>query len=249
MMITTFDRFMFTQVGLDSAALTMLGTVVHTPRVPGQYRGTVRAGGLPEATFYVSVDPQCAVAQVNIDLASLMAPASATTQAAGDCGCGSGDGEAGGSPRFVVHPKGYIVFHVSGGAGGYSVNLRRAEEDVEHKAYDTRQLQAGDIFAAVVIRPGTYAMKNLVSGAQGELTVAYPVIGKTAFKPPPALHVDCGKTFEPRAVHLLPSQGLNVHVLEAAHLKIELLRADDGPGNAPPGTRGGWKKTRLPAES
>jgi hypothetical protein len=248
-MITTFDRFMFTQVGLDSAALTMLGTVVHTPRVAGEYRGTVRAGGLPEATFYVGVDPQCAVAQVNIDLAALMAPASGTTKAAGECGCGSGGGDTGGSPRFVVHPKGYIVFHVGGGAGGFSVNLRRADENPDHKAWDTRQLQAGDIFAAVVIRPGTYAMKNLVTGAEGELTVAYPVIGKTAFKPPPPLHVDCGKTFEPRAVHLLPSQGLNVHVLEPAHLKIELLRADDGPEQRPPGTRGGWKKTGLAAES
>lgn len=244
-MITTFDRFIFTQVGLDSAALTMLGTIVHCPRVAGEYRGTVRAGGLPEATFYVSVDPQCAVAQVNVDLASLMAPAAGATKAAGDGCCGSDDG--GSSPRFTVHPKGYIVFHVGGGAGGFSVNLRRADEDVNHKAWDTRQLQAGDIFSAVVIRPGTYAMRNLVSGAEGELTVAYPVVGKTAFKPPPPLQVECGKSFEPSAVHLLPSQGLNVHICEPAHLRIELLRADDGPKERPPGARGGWKKAGLPA--
>jgi hypothetical protein len=107
------------------------------------------------------------------------------------------------------------------------------------------QLQAGDIFAAVVIRPGVYAMKNLLTGAHAELTVAYPVMGKTAFMPPPALHVECGKAFEPPAVHLLPMQGLNVHVQEAAHLRIELLRADDGPsGNKPPQTRRGWKKAR-----
>ena len=253
-MFNTSDRYLFTQLGLDSAALTRLGSIVHGPREPGEYRGTVRgAGKLPEATFYVSVDPDCAVAQVDIDLARLMGEPGrgAATPPASDCGCGGGAaGAGGGVPRFIVHPKGYLVFHVGAGAGGFSVNLRRAEEDPGHKAWDSRvQLQRGDIFAAVVMRPGDYEMRNLLTGARAELAVAYPVVGETAFKPPPALHVQCGKAFEPSAVRLLPTQGLNVHVEEAAHLRIELLRPDDGPQGDRPPTRGGWKKRGLPAAS
>jgi hypothetical protein len=151
-MLTTFDRFLFTQIGLDSASLTMLGTVVHGFREAGEYRGTVRVSDRPEATFYVSVDKSCAVAQANIDLAKL------TAGNAADAGCC--DERAG--PRFVVHPKGYAVFHVGSGPGGYSVNVRRADEDPKLKAYDSRELQPGDIYSAVLF------------GAQASLSVVSP---------------------------------------------------------------------------
>ncbi len=236
-MPNTFDRFLFTQIGLDSASLTMLGSVVHGFQEPGEYRGTVRAGGLPEAAFTVSVDKQCAVAQVNIDLDQLLNPDAKT----GDTAC-CADGSG---PRFVVHPKGFVVFHVGRGRGGYAVNVRRADENPELKAYDTKQLQPGDVFAAMLIRPGTYRISNVLNQAEGELTVSYPVIGKTAFKPPPPLHLECGEGFEPKALKLYPSQGLNVHVKVPAHLKIELLRADDGPGSGDPASptgRAGWQK-------
>ncbi len=234
-MMTTFDRFLFTQIGLDSAALTMLGTVVHSFREPGEYRGTVRSGNQPEATFYVSVDKSCAVAQVNIDLAKLTGqrPDDATC-------CGEHDG-----PRFVVHPKGYAVFHVGGGAGGYSVNVRRADENPDLKAYDTRVLQPGDIYSAVLIRPGTYSVKNMLSKGHAQLTVAYPTVGKTPFRPPPPIDVECADSFEPHAIRLLPSQGLNFHLKVPAHIKIELTKADDGPASKAPSGRSGWKKAGL----
>ena len=231
-MLTTFDRFLFTQIGLDSGALTMLGTVVHSFREAGEYRGTVRVADRPEATFYVSVDKTCAVAQVNIDLAKLI------SDSAGDADCC----EEIAGPRFVVHPKGYAVFHVGSGPGGYSVNVRRADEDRNLKAYDSRELQPGDIFSAVFIRPGTYAIKNLLSKAEGEFTVAYPVVGKTAFRPPPPVNVECGQGFDPRSVQLHPSQGINFHVKASARIKIELTRPEDGPGPQEPTGRSGWEK-------
>src|SRR4051812_1132874 len=131
------DRNLFDQIGLDSAAITMLGTVVHRFGEPGQYRGTVRAGDRLEATFYISVDPNCAVAELPIDLARLADPSSGSEGCCAD--------KTGGQP-FIVHPRGYAVFHVSSGAGGYHVNVRRADEDRDVKAYDTRALQPEDIF-------------------------------------------------------------------------------------------------------
>ena len=218
-MTTTFDPNFFTQIGLDSGALTMLGAIVHSFAEPGEYRGTVRRDDQPEATFYVSVDRQCAVAETVIDLAKI---ASGDSQGPACCPEATG-------PRFVVHPKGYAVFHVSGGAGGYALNVRRAEEDPALKAYDTRELQRGDIFSAILLRPGRYAVRNTVSDAQAEVTVAYPTVGKTAYSPPPPLEVKCGEDIDPRRMELQPMQGLNFHVEAPSRIRIELLEPDDGP--------------------
>lgn len=217
-MLSNFDSYLFTQFGLDSAALTMPASVIHSFCEAGQYRGTVRRSAGPEATFYVSVDKHCAVAQVNIDLAKIVAG----PPDAGEC-CGDG-----GEHRFVVHPKGYVLFHVGGGAGGYSVNIRIASEERALPAYDTRQLQPGDRFAGVLLRPGTYSMRNQAGKAEGELVVAYPVLGRTPNRPAP-VSIVCGDYFDPPRVELVPAQGIVFDIQQAAHIKVELLRADDGP--------------------
>lgn len=209
-----FDQHLYTQIGLDSGALTQLGAVVHAFGEPGEYRGTARRGDLPEATFQVSVDPGCAIAQVNIDLAMLVED---------DDPCGDD------TRRFTVHPQGFAVFRVSKGSGGYSVNVRRADENRAVKAYDSRRLEEGDIFAAMLLRPGRYSIANELSKARGEVTVAYPTVGKTAYRPPAALHVDCGDSIKPSAIRLKPAQGLNIHATGPARIAIELVEPDDGP--------------------
>jgi hypothetical protein len=209
-----FDQHLYTQIGLDSGALTQLGAVVHAFGEPGQYRGTARRGDLPETTFQVSVDPECAIAQVDIDLAALLDE---------DDPCGDD------ARRFTVHPKGFAVFRVSRGSGGFSVNVRRADEDRTVKAYDSRRLEEGDIFAAMLLRPGRYSIANELSKARGEVTVAYPTVGKTAYRPPAALHVDCGDAIKPSAIRLKPAQGLNIHATGPARVKITLVEPDDGP--------------------
>jgi hypothetical protein len=229
-MATTFDRNFFTQIGLDSGSLTMLGVIVHTFGEPGEYRGVVVSGDHNEATFYVSVDPDCAVAGVNIDLASLTGTAPQTTDG-GTAGCCGQDNTASGGagPRYVVHPKGYAVFRVSGGAGGYAVNVRKADEDPKLQAYDTRTLRSGDIFSAILMRPGRYSVRNALANARAEVTVAYPNVGETAYKPPAPEVVELRETIEPARIELHPMQGLNFNVHTAARIVIELEEADDGP--------------------
>jgi hypothetical protein len=222
-MTTTFDRNFFTQIGLDSGMLTMLGTVIHGFSEPGEYRCTVRSEDQAQATFYVSVDRNCAVAGVEIDLAKLANPA-----ADSDACCADQDGS-----RFVVHPKGYAVFHVSGGPGGYAVSARKADEDPDVRAYDTRELQDGDIFSGILLRPGTYSVRNTLSDAQAQVTVAYPTTGDAPYQPPPPQEADVRAEIEPRRIELQPMQGLNFHVHAPARIVIELTEPDDGPGSRP----------------
>jgi len=243
-MRTTFDQNLFTQIGLDSGSLTMLASVVHTFPEPGEYRGAVHLGEKVESVFYIKADKNSPVAQVNIDLGSLTASAAP----ASGSGCGCEEGAKEGRNEFVVNPKGYAVFHVSAGAGGYYVHLRKADQDPKQKVFDSRKLEEGDIYSAVILRPGRYSVINaLGKGAAGELTVHYPSDGKKAYRPPAPLRVEVGeKGFEPKKIEIHPGQGISFHFQQSARIKIELVKPDDGPKDRGESSRAGWTKSSLP---
>ncbi|HET7061401.1 MAG TPA: hypothetical protein VFI43_04410 [Nitrosospira sp.] len=237
-----FDPNFFSQVGLDSGALTMLGAVVHSFCEPGEYRGVARRGAEPEAVFYISVDKNSPVAQANIDLAALVQEEPAGESENGCCPGGQGN-------YFVVNPKGYAVFHVSSGAGGYSVHVRKNDEDPKTKIFDSRELDAGDIFSAIIIRPGTYSVTNLVTGSKSEVIVSYPKPGKTPYRPPAPIAVDCSeREMTLGRIELQPGQGLNFHLKTRSRIKIELVKPDDGPGKSREPERTGWIKRTLAHE-
>lgn len=250
----TFDQNLFTQVGLDSGSLTMLGGVTHRFLEAGQYRGVVYRGGESIGKFYINVDKNSPIAQANIDLAafdtSLPAPASSATSSAGTtCGC-QGDGSKA-ENTFEVNPKGYAVFHVSAGAGGYAVRASKAAEDPrQQNQFDSRELKGEDIFSAVILRPGTYSASNgLNAKAKGKITVGYPKIGKTAYRPPSPAKVVCVESgFEPANLELQPGQAVLFQANAPSRITLELVKADDGPASRSEHTRGGWKKAALPEQ-
>ena len=224
----TFDRNLFTQIGLDSASLTILGSVVHSLGEPGEYRGAVHRGDRVEREFYITADRNSPVAQITIDLAALTGGAPDTRGGEDDCCCGDASGH--GRNRFVVNPRGYVLFHVSSGPGGYYVTVRRIDAEPNQRGYDSRVLAEGDVFSAVVIRPGTYAVRNELTKAVGELTVSYPVVGERPYRPPNPVRVQCGpEQFEPPQLTLQPGQGILFDARAPTRIVIELLRADDGP--------------------
>jgi hypothetical protein len=239
-MRTTFDQNLFTQIGLDSGSLTMLASVVHTFPEAGEYRGAVHLGEKVESVFYITADKNSPVAQVNVDLASLTAPAA---QGTGCCCPETKDAQN----HFVVNPKGYAVFHVTAGAGGYYVHLRKAAEDPKQKIFDSRKLEEGDIYSAVILRPGRYSVTDtLGKTAAGELTVHYPSVGKTAYRPPAPVRVEVGeKGFEPRKIEVHPGQGIVFQFKRTSRIKIELVKPDDGPAQRTEPPRAGWRKAFL----
>ncbi|MDP2659400.1 MAG: hypothetical protein Q8R28_01545, partial [Dehalococcoidia bacterium] len=167
------NRDLITQTGVDSGALTMLGSVVRNFPEPGEYLGTVFQGDREGARFQLAVDKESAAMQVDIDLANLSAAPRE------ECPCKEGSG--GGLRRFVVNPKGYVVFHVSRGPGGYAVRVAGVAGEHQGKPFDSRELQEGDLFAVTLIRPGAYSVSNLSNKARGEIVVAYPKAGKAPF--------------------------------------------------------------------
>jgi hypothetical protein len=240
----TFDRNLFSQIGLDSASLTMLGSIVHSFAEPGEYRGALHHGEEVKAVFSITADKSSPVAQATIDLAALdkgIEPSSG-----GRC-CPDGGDAAKGANRFVVNPRGYALFRVSAGAGGYYINVRRIDAAKDQRGYDSRELAEGDFFSATIIRPGTYSLTNALTKAKGEIVVSYPRIGETAYRPPNPIRVDCNaRSFEPSKIAIQPGQGLIFEAKVASRIVIQLQKADDGPPNRPAGEgRTGWKKSSL----
>jgi hypothetical protein len=243
----TFDRNLFTQIGLDSASLSMLGSIVHTFSEAGEYRGVLHRGEQIKAVFYITVDRSSPVAQATIDLAALERRAQPPVGQTDDRCCSKTDEAARGGNHFSLNPRGYTLFHVASGAGGYHVNVRRIDAEQSQRGYDSRVLAEGDIFSAIIIRPGRYSMTNASTKASGEIVVSYPQIGDKAYRPPNPVRVECGPaSFEPARVALQPGQGVLFHARVHSHIVIHLLQPDDGPTKQPavPG-RAGWRKSSL----
>lgn len=230
-MDVTFDRHLFTQIGLDSGSLTMLGSVIHG-FAAGEYRCVVHAGAEVKAVFVVHADPDSPNAQATVDLEALASGSSAAPGKGDDgCGCGGSDTKPGAAvPRYTVNPRGHVLFRVGRGPGQYYVHARRTDAPEEDKGYDTRALAPGDVFAAIVLRPGTYAVKNTLTGAQAELVVDYPPLKERRYRPGAPLRVACeGKAFTPATLHTGPGQGVIFESRVPSRVAITLTKADDGP--------------------
>ena len=228
-MDVTFDRHLFTQIGLDSGSLTMLGSVVHGFEA-GEYRCAVHAGTDVKAVFVVHADPESPNAQATVDLEALASGPRAPTASDG-CGCAE-PGAGAKVPRYTVNPRGHVLFRVGRGAGHYYVHARRTDAPQEDKGYDTRALVSGDAFAAVILRPGTYAVKNSLTGAQAELVVDYPKLEERRYRPAGPLRVACeAKAFTPAKLRTGPGQGVIFESRVPSRVEIVLTKPDDGPAD------------------
>lgn len=209
--------------GLDSGALTLLGAVVHQFPEPGKYRGTVRRGDATEKVFYLSVDEDSPVASADIDLAKLARSSPRSAAAGQDC-CPPGEEEK----WFGVNPRGYVLFHVSGGRGGYSVNMRRADAGEKTRVFNSTALTDGARFSARILQPGEYSVTNVHGEASALLTVAPVPKAFSGYRPPEAVRVEVTERgFEPERVELMPAQGLVFECRTPARIVIALERAGD----------------------
>jgi hypothetical protein len=251
------DLPVFSQTSFDSGALSGLGAVVHRLTQSGEHRVTVLQGEKPIQTFPLRVlaqpvQPPPGVAphalpaagpvEVHVDLGrALAAPGRAAALLPED---------------LAVVEQGYAVFHAPPGSSGLAVQLNAPQAGGGAPGFDSRKLQNGDIFAVTLLRPGRYSLTNALSsgGAQGEIRVAYPVIGDQPYRPPEPLQVQVGAGgFQPSSIQLQPVQGLIFHIGDvAARIQIELVEPDNGPaagGGTPPKGHGPavrWERPMPP---
>lgn len=227
-MDVTFDRHLFTQIGLDSGSLTMLGTLVHGFTESGEYRCALHAGPDVKAVFIVHADPESSNASATVNLAALAGGPAAP--AGGDCSCAGTPEDGAAIPRFVVNPRGHVVFRVGAGAGQFYVHARRPAALAEDKGYDSRAMVEGDTFAAVLLRPGSYAVTNALSKAKGEIVVDYPPLKERTYRPAGPVRITCdARGFNPSTVRVGPGQGVIFESRVASRIVITLTKADDGP--------------------
>lgn len=215
-----FNRYLLTQFDLDSGALTALGVVIHNFPKPGVYQGTMLRGKESISNFVLKVDENCVQMQVDIDLANV-------TSATPDPCC-----DEAANRTFVVNPKGYAVFHVSGGPGGFSVLLGPSDTQTPELLFDSRKLQEGDHFAATVLRPGSYSVNNALSKGESraELVVAYPQPGRSRYEQPPVQIVTVtAKGFEPKRIQVAAGQSHVYDIKTPARIHIKLEKPYDGP--------------------
>ncbi|HKO61290.1 MAG TPA: hypothetical protein VJV03_09035 [Pyrinomonadaceae bacterium] len=223
------NHHLFTQVNLDSGAITCAASIVHNFAQLGTYSGSVMRADQRETEFHLVVTKESKNMQVDIDLSEVGRAASATDK----CACNN---ELQADRHFEVNPEGYVVFYVSQGPGGYSVSVTGKADDENTVQFDSTQLRYGDLFIVSLLRPGLFSLTN-TNGAKGDLVVAYPRRGGEAnLKNMQPVEIRClEKEFVPPKVELQVVQGqiYRIETKEGSRIKIDLQRADDGPKREP----------------
>lgn len=220
------NRPVFSQRAFDSAALTVLATLIHRCEEPGGYEVAVRRGGALVQRFAVRVTPEAGVHQVNVDLA-------APDPAERGCGCG---GEGG----YELAVGGALVFYVSRGTGRYTVTVRAsggAQKDRGTVLDSSAEVPRGDLFAVTLVRPGTYRVRSSAGKAEGTVRVRLPKGDKSYRSDRPTL-VEVGKKgVVPRgALDLYSGQSVVLQVGAPGRIRLELVEDDTSAGE--PFTRG-----------
>lgn len=208
----------FRQIGLDSGALTQLGAIVHPIAEPGEYEAVIRRGDRHHGEVRFTVGDGGAT-QLDIDAA-----AAALSLPDDGCGCSGDKAES-----ALLTPGGHLLIHVGDG-GRYSVAVKKWTAFKGRRdgvRFDTRELDAGDLFAATVLRPGMYTVTNTATGAAGRLEVAYPEPGEAPFRPPDAVRIRVGAEFEPAEYSVAAGQGQLFELTSPARIVIELVEPYD----------------------
>ncbi len=244
-MALRLNRTLFQQTDADSGALSMLGTVVHGVADVGHHRGTVYRGKEAVGEFTLRVE-EAGPLQVHVDLAAQGLQGASGRRGAhghqdGCCDHETGAGGAQAAAVYTVGRDGHAVFHVSSGSGGYAVTLAdtgrgevpgedRDRREEQGRVWDSRRLEAGDLFGVTLLRPGAYRVSGEGGRAEARLRLAYPQRGRTAYRPPEPLHIAVSEDgFDPKDIELQPLQGQVYEIRTGSRVVISLVEPDDGP--------------------
>lgn len=210
------NRHLFTETGTDSGSLNVLGTLVHRFPDEGDYVVEVTKDGDPVGRELLVVSDDYHSVQATFDLSRVGDAPTCACEAA-PCTCEAQSFQC-------IREDGYGVFHVSAGSGGYAVTVDPIEtRDV--REFDSTELREDDAFAAVLLRPGEYAVRNVAPEAEAEsrLTVMYPDRERAREALGEAVEIEASaRGFDRGATRIHPGQGLVFRVEDPSRIVIEL---------------------------
>jgi plastocyanin len=127
-----------------------------------------------------------------------------------------------------IAPGTHVSFTAPRPSGHY-VLVKSATADGGEE-FDSRKLDSSCVFAATLVRPGTYSLTNAITGARGRIVVTYPQVGSAPYRPPAPLSVQCTQDgFGAEELTLSPGQGIIFRFATESRVQIELVEPDDGP--------------------
>jgi len=162
-----------------------------------------------------------------------------------------------GLPRFPRPPSrhtfsagGYASFTGPPGLANRAVVRRVDASGEQHDVeFDSAELAPEDLFALTLLRPGTYAMRNVLGDHSGRIVVTYPVLSDTRYRPGDPVEVRAGEAgFDPESLEVGPGQGIVFRLGTRSRITVDLVDPDDGPGDGElvRRPRAGWRAPRRP---
>jgi|tagenome__1003787_1003787.scaffolds.fasta_scaffold20848882_2 hypothetical protein len=220
------DQRFLHQTQFDSAAPAGTAVVVHKFESEGEFQLLLHHGRKPLRQARLNVQPDLAYegdtaqaqapgrrdapAAVALDIATLLRPGVQPVESTDLPG------------------PGYLSLTSSQPIPEHHLVVR--ERDGGDVVLDTRRLGPQSLFAVTLVRPGRYRLANTISGAEAAVVVTYPKVGKTPYRPPEPLEIDCGaKGFGASTFTISPAQGIIFRLSTESRIQLELVEPDDGP--------------------
>lgn len=214
----------FTQISFHSASLSGLSCLAHTLSREGLYSVQLWRGDRLLTWVQLLVSESAGDAQVNLDCFALERAARGAAAVAA-------------TGRRTLRGGGALVVHASKGEG-YRVAIHHRSDDGAVE-WDSQSLQPGDVFSIVVLRPGVYSISS--GNAVASFRVPYPDPRRNSGRPvhvqPIEIHLS-EEGFEPGQWKLRPGKGMVIRVAAQANISVNLVEADDGPGDLAEWRRG-----------
>jgi hypothetical protein len=213
---------LLTVIDLDSAALSGTATVLHPLSSVGTWRLTVhQAEDQPLAIvdLIVREDASAKRASLDLDAAARTAP----TRQAGEP-----------AASHTLRPGAYVQLH--GAEVGLFAMLR--QPDTSRIVWDSRNLQPGDLFGFLPLRPGRYSLSNTLSAASCPVTVTYPDPRTNQGSPRHRhdsvwLRARQPGGFDPPTLTVASAQAILVEPMAPSRFTFQLQEPDDGPVDLP----------------
>lgn len=232
------NRNLFSHINTDSGSLSILSTITHQFNQPGHYEGIVMKGSIITRRFGIVVTEGGSGINENTETSTITSGkkglsstiSSSLTQGTMYPKQMLIDLKDTSPDQFVLATKGYAVFYVSAGLGGYAIEVHRFEKGNQIKVFDSSLLKDEDTLSVNIIRPGTYSITNTINNAKADLVVKYPELKKLQKNPQP-VKVECSvqNQFNPDKVTLDPAQGLIFIFKTPSRIKIDLTKPEDRP--------------------